>query len=79
MLQVGVVLISLEKPLGADHRGEFRPQHLDRDLAIVLEVVGEIDRGHPALADLALDAIAAGEGLLESGRRLGHSEFGIGA
>ena len=36
------------EPLGAEHRGEFGLEHFDRDLAIVLEVCGEIDRGHPA-------------------------------
>ena len=46
------------EPLGAEHRGEFRLEHLDRDLAIVLEVVREIDRGHAARAELALDAVA---------------------
>ena len=29
---------------------------LIRDLALVLEVLGEVDRGHPPYAELALDA-----------------------
>ena len=35
---------------------------LMRDLAVVLQVLGEVDRGHAALAQLALDAVAVGEG-----------------
>ena len=55
----------LHEPLGAEHGGELRLQHLDRDLAIVLQVLGEIDRRHAALAELALDAVAIGEGVLQ--------------
>ena len=50
-----------EKPLGAQHRTEFRFEHLDRHLAVVLEIVGEVHRRHPAGAELALDTIAIGE------------------
>ena len=35
VLQVGGGLDLAQEPLGADHRGELRPQHLDRDLAVV--------------------------------------------
>ena len=56
-----VVLISREEPLGADHGGELGAQHLERDLAIVPEVVRQVDRGHPALAQLALDPVAVGQ------------------
>ena len=51
-----------QEPSGAERGGELGPQHLDRDLAVVLEVLGEIDGGHAALAELALDAVAVGEG-----------------
>src|SRR5262249_58320475 len=47
--------------LGAEHGGELWPQDLDRHLAVVLEVRREVDGGHAARAELALDAIAAGE------------------
>ena len=50
-----------DEPLGAEHRGQFGLEHFDRDFAIVLEVRGEIDRRHAARAELALDAVAAGE------------------
>ena len=62
MLQVGGGLDLAQESLGADHGGELGAQHLDRDLAVVLEVVGEVDRGHAARAELALDAVAVGQG-----------------
>ena len=40
-----------EKALGADRGGEVRAQDLERDGAVVLEVVGEIDRGDAAAAE----------------------------
>ena len=51
-----------QKPLGAEHRAELRLQHLERDLAVVLEVVREVDGRHAAGADLALDQVSGGEG-----------------
>ena len=44
--------------LRAQGRGELGPEHLDGHLALVLRIVGEEDRGHPALAELALHVIA---------------------
>ena len=40
---------------------EFGVDDLDGDLAAVPEVLGEVDGGHAALAELALDAIAVSE------------------
>src|SRR6476620_1384247 len=45
-------------------------QHLDRDVAPVLQVVRQVDSRHPAGAKLALDAIAVAEGLLELSRKI---------
>jgi len=44
----------------------------------VIEVVGEVDRGHPSLADFALDCVAAREGGGETGE-LGVSCQGTGS
>ena len=55
VLQVGGELDLGQEPLGADDRGELGPQHLERHLAVVPEVVGEVDRRHAARADLALE------------------------
>ena len=65
-----MVLISLRNRSAADHGGELRAEDLDGDGAIVLEVVREVDGGHAARAELALDAVAVGEGVRE-GRRDG--------
>ena len=66
-----------EEPLGAERRAEFGPEDLDGDGAVVLEIAGEIDRGHPALAEFALDQVAAGEGGAEA-VQVGHRGVGIG-
>jgi hypothetical protein len=34
-------------------------EHLESDRPIVAQVAGEVDRGHPAAAELALDRVAA--------------------
>jgi hypothetical protein len=57
-----VVLISARKPLGADHGGELGSQHLERNLAVVPQILGQIDGGHAALAQFPLDPVAVGEG-----------------
>src|SRR4029453_357104 len=50
-----------QEPLRTECRHHLRVEHLDGDLAFVLEVAGEIHRGHSALAKFALNAIAVGE------------------
>ena len=71
MLEVGGDLDLGEEALAADDGDELGVQDLDGDLAAVLQVVGEIDGGHAALAELALDAVAVGEGGGEAGYRVG--------
>ena len=46
---------------GADLRADVGAKDLDGDAAVVAEVVGEVDRGHAASADLALDAVAGAQ------------------
>jgi hypothetical protein len=48
-----------EEPLGPDDGGELGAEDLDGDFAVVLQVLREVHRGHPALAELALDGVAA--------------------
>ena len=45
------------EPAGADGRGHLREQYLQRDGAVVLQVPGEVDDGHPAATELALEGI----------------------
>jgi hypothetical protein len=55
--QVRGELDLLDETLGADHRRELRVQDLERDLAVMPDVFGEVDGGHPARTELALDAV----------------------
>jgi hypothetical protein len=63
--------------LGAEGGGELGAEDLEGDPAVVLQVLGEVDGGHAALAELPLDAVALGEGGLEAGHRVGHVELGM--
>jgi len=61
MIQVGRDLDFLEKPIAPDQRREVGLEDLDGDLAMVPEIVGEINRRHAAGADGPLDPIPAGQ------------------
>jgi hypothetical protein len=45
--------------------GQLRVEHLEGDRPLVPQVPGQVDGGHPAAAELALDRVAAGQGGLE--------------
>ena len=62
MLEPGGELDLAEEALGAERGGELGMEHLERDRAVVPEVLGQVDGGHAAAAELALDAVAVGEG-----------------
>ncbi len=53
------------EPLGAEGRGQFGMEHLERDGAIVAEIPGEIDRRHAAATELTLDGVAPAEASLQ--------------
>ena len=61
VLQPGGELDLLFEPLGTEGGGELGVKHLQRDRAVVLEIVGEVHGCHPAAAQLTLDAVAVGE------------------
>ena len=61
-----------QEPLGPNDGGQFGLQDLERDLALVLQVVGQVYRGHAALTKLTLYGIAAFEGCVQAGDRVGH-------
>jgi hypothetical protein len=42
-------------------------KYLDRDTPVVPEIVGEVDRSHPARADLTLEAVTTGKSGYETG------------
>ena len=62
MLQLGRDLDLTKEPRRPERGGEVFAQHLDRHLAMVLDVLGEVHGGHAARAELALDLVAAAEG-----------------
>ncbi len=59
MLKVRGRLDLGQEALRPDDGRELGLQDFQRDLTLVAEVLGQVDRGHAALAELALDAVAA--------------------
>ena len=72
MLQVRRRLDLGQEPLGSHDCCDFGLQDLQRNLALVLDIGGQVDRGHPALAYLTLDRVAAVEGCVQSVDEIGH-------
>lgn len=66
-----------EKAFGAQHGAEVVVEHLDGHVARMAEVLGEIDRGHAALAELALDAVAIRDGGGKAAAGWGHCCLGM--
>ena len=67
MLQAGGQLDLAKEPLATERLRQIGTQHFDCDFAIVLVVVGEVDRGHPARSELALESIVIGERIGQGG------------
>src|SRR5262249_17043424 len=55
--ELGRDLYLAQEARAADRFRQLRPQHLNRDLAMVLEVLGQVDRSHAPLAQHALDVV----------------------
>ena len=72
VLEIRGDLDLLEKTLRAEDGGELGAQHLHRHLAVVLQVLSEVDGGYAAGADLPLDGIAVGKGGGETVEKVGH-------
>jgi len=64
-----------EEPLPAQHRGELRAEHLDRDVPPVANVGREINRGHPARTEFSLDPVA----ILQGGNEVWMAHGGPGS
>ena len=56
-----------QEAIGTQRMRQLGAEHLERHFAIVLQVAGEIDGGHPADAELALDRVAARQSRRETG------------
>ncbi len=61
VLQVGGDPDLVEEAFGAQDGGQLGMENLDRDLALVLDIVGQVDRRHAAAAELTLDRVAVGQ------------------
>jgi hypothetical protein len=72
MLQVGGGLDLGEESLGTEDGRQLGTQHLERDLAVVAYVVGQVHGSHAALAEFPFDAVAIREGGGEALRERGH-------
>ena len=59
MLQTGRGADLGQEALATERRAQVGMQHLDGDVAVVLEIVREVHGGHAAGAELAVEAIAA--------------------
>jgi hypothetical protein len=54
-----------QKAVGPERGGELGVKYLDRDGAAVTEVLCQVDRGHPPASKLALERVAAAQGVRE--------------
>jgi hypothetical protein len=52
-----------EKTLGAEHRRELRMEDLQRHGTAVLQIARQVDPGHPAAPELALEQVAAAKSI----------------
>ena len=68
--KLGRCLDLSQESLGTYYGCEFRFKDLERHIPVVALVVGQIDRSHPALADLAIDAVAALQGGVKADDRI---------
>ena len=69
----GEVDLALEA-LGAEGGGELGTENLEGDQAVVLEIPGEVDRGHATAAELALEQVAVTEGVRKGGAGRGQDD-----
>jgi hypothetical protein len=59
------------EPVGTERSGELGQEHLERYRPVVLDVVGEKDRGHPAAPQLTLEDVAIAKGSSQPGGEIG--------
>ena len=57
--------------LRAEGRTQLGVEQLQRYRALVLEILSQIDRGHAAAPELALEGVAAAQSVLECRARIG--------
>ncbi len=62
MLEPGGELDLPLEALGPEQGSDLRQQHLEGHRPVVLEIVDEVDRGHPALTEFVVEAVAVLKG-----------------
>ena len=72
MLQPGGELDLAQEALGAERGGELGVEDLERDRAVVLQVLGEEDGGHAPAPELTLECVTAAQTVLEFCLEVGH-------
>lgn len=63
MVEPGSDLYLSEKPIRSYRFSQLGPEDLDGNLAMVLDILGQVDDCHPPGTQLPLNHIAVGEGL----------------
>ena len=61
-----------EEPLDPDDRGQLGSQDFEGNFAIVPEVVGQVDRGHATLSQLAVEPVPVTERRAKPFEPVGH-------
>ena len=62
------------EPLGAEGGDQLGAEHLQRDPAAVLQVLGEVDRRHASPAELALEPVAIRQAACKLLAQVSHSK-----
>ena len=75
MVQAGGGFYLAEESLTPERGGELGFQHLDRNFAMVLLVLGEKDNSHPAPAEFAIDRVAVSEDTSQAGQQIRHGRL----
>jgi hypothetical protein len=64
-----------QEPLGAERLGQLRAQDFDRDLAIMLQLVGKDNVGHPTMAQFSVDLVLVGQHSPQAVLQIDHTVF----
>ena len=72
MLQAGGGPDLHDEPLGTQDGGELGLQHLEGDLAVVPQVVGQVDGGHAAFTQGMVDRVPTRQGVVQPPDHIRH-------
>ena len=72
MLQLGGDLDLTEESVGPEGGGKLGAQDLERHLAAVLEILGQVDRRHSALSQLTVEPVSVDESGAQSFQNVSH-------